>query len=813
MGHFSHTIVRSMRRLKPIGSRIAALVITLALVLAIGAAVFVRRSWPETQGTVQLPGLHAMVEVVRDVHGVPTIYAQSLGDMFFAQGYVHAQDRLWQMDMQRRIGLGRLSEILGEPTLETDLLFRTIGTNRSAQQDLAHLTPDDRTALQHYADGVNAYIAQHRDRLPLEYSVLNIQPERWEPLHTLAWIKVMQLNLSSSWSDDLLRARLADSIGSERLSELMPSYPVDAPTVIPAESVSVGSPSVERATQALAILNVPLDGAAIGLGSNGWVVGPERTVSGRPLLANDPHLQFGIPAIWYMMKLHAPGYTTTGATMPGTIGVVIGHNEQLAWGMTNLPADVQDLYIERLDPQNADAYAVDGTYRLFEIVPETVYVKGRSSPLIRNIKIGRHGPLLNDVVDGLEQPLALKWQPATRPSTLVAAIMRMNQARTWSEFQDGLRLWDAPMQHVVFADRDGNIGYYSAGHAPIRDKPFGATPIPGWTSAYEWNGTIPFEDLPHTLNPPDGLIVTANNKPINDQYPYYLDGAWASPNRANRIIDHLTSKQYLSVDDMVAAQADDLSIVAQQLVPLVLEIPVDGATATAAQQALATWNFRLDSDAVGAGIFEVFYLQLVRQIVQDELGTDLSNHYVGRSSKALFVAGLLHDPDNLWWDNTATPDRENRDATIAAAFEQTVAWWQRQHGESVDQWTWGRIHTTTFQHAVLGNVPLVGSFFNVSAGPTSGGSETPQANSFRTFGESYQVVFGPGYRQIIDVGNWEAGLAIISVGQSGHPFHPHYGDMAPLWRDMRYVPLRWSETSVDTQNDVLVLVPGAFDRP
>ncbi len=800
-----------MRRVVRILTIFAGVVVFLVLIGGLFLWQTVRRPWPETEGTLSVPGLQAPVEIVRDEYGVPHIYAQNERDLFFAQGYVHAQDRLWQMDFQRRVGLGRLSEILGEAALETDMFLRTIGTNRSAAQDLQALTPETRQMLQAYADGVNAYIETHRDRLPLEYTILRAEPEPWEPLHTLAWGKMMQWTLNDSWSDDLLRAKLVEALGEEKALQLNPGYLPDAPVILPDVTyASLGTPNVERVRQALDVANLPLGGASLGLGSNNWVVGPDRTATGRPMLANDPHLSYGIPAIWYLMGLHAPGYEVVGASLPGAPGIIIGHNGRIAWGVTNLAADVQDLYIERLNPQNPNEYEVNGQYVPFEVVREEIYVKGRTEPVVLDVKVSRHGPIINDVVEGLEQPVALKWLAASRPSTLVNAIYPLNKARNWEEFTAALRWWDAPMQNFVYADVDGNIGYYGAGTVPIRANGQGLVPVPGWTDEYEWVDTIPFEELPQAFNPPGSLVVTANNKPVSDDYPYYLGHDWAAPNRARRILAHLADRDQLTLEDMAAAQADDVSILGQKLTPLLLNVQSDNIITQRAQAELAKWDNRLAPDSVGAGIFEVTYWFLVQEIVGDELGEELTKEYLGAQSQhVMLVERLLDDPDNPWWDDTTTPQQETRDEIIARALEKAVEWWGRNYGDLVDKdWKWGRIHTTTFRHNVFGKVSPLDRFFNVKAGPTAGDAQTPQANGF-SFKDPFDVRAGPSYRQIIDVGNWDASQMVITVGQSGHAFHPNFANLVPFWRDVRYIPMRWSREAVEgaPNKNVLRLEP------
>jgi penicillin G amidase len=816
-----------MKRRQRFFARIVTLILLAGILATAGGWWFVRRSWPQTQGTLTVAGLHAPVEINRDQYGVPNIYSQNEHDLFFAQGYVHAQDRLWQMDLQRRAGLGRLSELLGTATLETDRLLRTIGTNRSAQQDLNGLKPETRSILQAYADGVNAYITSHRSRLPLEYRILRVEAELWEPLHTVAWAKMMQFTNNDSWRRDISRARAMQTIGTQA-ADAYTSYPEDGPTTLSTAlapsaaegrqvlaqeqllpGTEIGSVDLEPVEQALAVAQIPVGGSSIGLGSNSWVISPKHSVTGRPLLASDPHLELGVPSVWYQIGLHAPGFDVVGASLPGTIGVIIGHNNHIAWGLTNLEADVQDVYIERLDPSNAHAYEVDGRFVPFETVEEVIRVKGQAEPVTLQVQISRHGPLLNQVVKDLQQPIALKWLAAASPSTLVDAIIPINRAASWEQFQEALRLWDAPMQNFMYADSSGNIGYYAAGAVPARTKPSGLTPLPGWNSEHEWPSPIPFEQLPHIFNPESGIIVSANNKPVPHDYPFYLGSSWAAPWRAQRILAQLNAKERLTLDDMAAAQADNISIFGQTLTPYLLAAKTEDVNVQQAQAKLAAWDYRLAADSVAAGIYEVAVWHLARAVVEDEVQqAGLPDRFLGLGANREFLERLLKNPENVWWDDLRTPARETRDLIIEQVLTQSVEWWRANAGNDINSWSWGAIHSTTFRHAVFGDIPLIQHIFNVTAGPTDGDLDTPQANNF-SFDHPFSVRHGPGYRQVIDVGNWEESRAAVSVGQSGHAFHPHYADLVPLWRSVQHHPMLWNQESIRSSkhNHRLVLQP------
>ncbi|HYN87161.1 MAG TPA: penicillin acylase family protein, partial [Ardenticatenaceae bacterium] len=551
-----------------------ALVSLLLLLVVVGGFLGWWAFWrprPQVNGSIRVAGLQAPVEVLRDEWGVPHIYAQNEHDLFFAQGYVHAQDRLWQMDLQRRIGMARLSEIFGEDGLETDRFLRTIGTNRAARADVANLDPQSLAILEAYAAGVNAFLESHRSNLPIEFRILRYSPELWQPADTAAWAKMMQWSLSSNWEDELFRARLVAELGEPQAADLMALYPEGAPLILP-EGVDtysrLGAPRV-AAARMLGDLGF---GSGDSLGSNNWVVSGAKSTTGRPILANDPHLGIRMPSIWYEIGLHAPGLNAVGASLPGIPALVIGHNDHIAWGMTTLQVDVQDLYIERLNPDNPAEYEVDGRFEPFDIVREEIHVSGRAEPEILEVRVGRHGPLINDVLEGAERPTAFRWLAVAEPSTLLATIGPLIRASTWEEFTAALETWDAPGQNFVYADDQGNIGYYGAARVPIRAQGTGDVPAPGWDGSHDWEGFIPFEEMPHAFNPPEGFIATANNKPVPDDYPFHLGSAWAAPYRQQRIVTLLTAKDKLSLEDMRAIQADIVSLPARTLVPALLSV-------------------------------------------------------------------------------------------------------------------------------------------------------------------------------------------------------------------------------------------------
>lgn len=778
-----------MKRLQRLSLILVALLLLLLLAGIGGGYLFLRRSWPVTRGELQVAGLQALVEIYRDRWGVPHIYAQNAEDLFFAQGYVHAQDRLWQMDFQRRIGHGRLSEVLGEATVKTDRFLRTIGIHRAAQADLEHLDSESRRYLEAYARGVTAYIESHKGRLPVEFRLLGYTPEPWQPIDSLVWAKMMAWDLGGNWELELLRARIVEKLGADALPGLFPTYPEDAPLIVPPEVRAyrdLGAPSLV----AVGRINEAVGMAGDGFGSNSWVVAGRRTATGAPLLANDPHLGIRMPSIWYEIGLHGGGFDVVGASLPGTPGVVLGHNNRIAWGFTNLGPDVQDLYIERMNPENPYQVEYEGRWEDVQVVREEIRVKGRP-PETLEVRITRHGPLINDVVEGLEQPVAFRWTAISEPSEIFQAILGLNRARNWEEFRAALKHFTVPGQNIIYADVEGNIGYQATGWIPIRAQGDGRLPVPGWTGAYEWTGFIPYEELPSVLNPPSGQIVTANNRVVGDDYLYLLTYDWAAPYRAQRIIDLLGDHKGLTVQDFQAIQADVYATPAERLVPYIVDaVQPQNFLEEEALERLKNWDYRMTADSPAASIFEAVYRELVRQLFGDELGDELLTSYLKfGAAHHVAVERLLDDPQNPWWDDVRTPQRETRDEILTRAFQRGVDWLGSQLGDQTSAWPWGRVHGAAFEHP-LGAIKPLNLLFNRGPIPAQGSGVTVNRAGFR-YAKDFSVRGLSSYRQIIDLGDWERSRSMHTTGQSGHPFHPHYADMIAPWQAVRYHSMGW----------------------
>ncbi|MHB1343860.1 MAG: penicillin acylase family protein [Thermoleophilia bacterium] len=898
-------------------------VVVVVVVAALGAAfaVFtVRRSFPETDGSLRVPGLQAEVQVLRDDLGIPQIYAANQHDLYMVKGYVHAQDRFWQMDVWRHIGAGRLSEMFGESQLDTDRFLRTLGWARVAEEEAAALDPESAAVLAAYADGVNAYLAERRGAsLSLEYAVLGLTnrgytPEPWEPLDSLVWVKVMSWDLSGNLDKEIERAVLLNTLTRDQLDDLYPPYPADRPSIVSGSNapLSPAGPSVAPSASSAAAAATPADdGTAVAapvevaatayghvadldsllaplresLGSNSWVVAGPRTATGKPLLSNDTHLGVQMPSIWYQVGLHEGTGTAagdaaadpdgtggasseprrvnvTGFSFPGAPGVVIGHNDRIAWGFTNVGADVQDLYVEKVNPANPDQYEVDGAWVDMGKVTEEIEVAGGETVTLA-VRSTRHGPVISDTFEPLEDvgrpadlvpdlpeqfALALRWT-ALEPSNTLRAVRGMNLARDFDEFREAARWWDVPSQNLLYADVDGHIGYQMPGKIPVRSGPSDATgsltvgvpanndgryPTAGWTGENEWLGYVPFERLPYAFDPPKGYIVTANNAvtpgglidlreyrcsappppfPIAETLITY---DWHYGYRAQRITDLIEGADHpLGIADMRDIQADDYNMNAEHLRPLMLAADLDAADLDAAARErlraaldlVETWDLHETVDSPATAFFETFWVRLLDDAFADNVPEDMGPR--GGSISFEVVRRLASEPDSPWWDDSTTPSVEDRDAILVRAMSEAVDELAVAQGDNPSKWSWGDLHTVTFRNQTLGKsgIGVIEGLFNRGPYPVPGSTSLVNAENWNAR-EPFEVVSLPSMRMIVDLDDLDRSLALHTTGQSGHAYHPHYTDMIDLWRNVDHQPIPWRPESVDTATqDRLTLTP------
>ncbi|MCX7960014.1 MAG: penicillin acylase family protein [Burkholderiales bacterium] len=792
----------------------AASILALAVLAGVAAYLYLLRSLPQTRGDIRLAGLGGPVEVLRDRYGIPHIHAQSLTDAVFALGFVHAQDRLWQMEINRRIAAGRLSEVVGPAGLETDRFLRTLGIRRAAEANLNALDEETRSLLRAYADGVNAFLATD-PVLPVEFWLTGVRPEPWTPADSIAWVKMMAWDLGGNWRSEVLRMRLAKTLPLSRIHQFLPPYPGESPPEIADLKALYGS--LERGAVQIAEDLVRLVASAPGadgdsLGSNNWAVSGERSASGKPLLANDPHLGLTAPPVWYFAHLSAPGVNVIGATLPGVPAVVLGRNDRIAWGFTNTGPDVQDLYLEKLDA--AGNYLAPDGPRPFRVVEETIRVKGAEPERLR-VRISRHGPVISDVSRPAAEAaprgyaVALAWTALAEDDRTMQAAIKIARARDWESFLEAARDFHTPQQNMVYADVEGNIGFVAAGRVPVR-KPEndlkGMAPAPGWLAKYDWAGYIPFEELPRAFNPPSGAIVTANHRITPQGYARFITSEWQPPYRAERIRALLEASPKHTVESFARIQADVLSLAMRELLPRLLAARPRSEEARRALASLATWDGTMASDRPEPLIAWGWWRELARAIYADELADAFRANW---RERARFLAKVLSGEAAEWCDDVRTAAVETCEEQLAVSLEAALSDLKKRYGEDMKAWRWGRAHEARHEHRPLGRQPLLARLFDIAV-PSPGDAYTVNVgrSNFNDEARPFANRHAASLRAIYDLADPERSLFIHSGGQSGNVLSPHYAAFSEAWAKNEYIPMVTRRETLEAQpHEKLRLLP------
>ena len=741
----------------------------LALLGLSGGYYWLSTSLPDAERSYTVAGIADAVEISRDERGIPRIRARTESDAYFALGFVHAQDRLWQMEAMRRFGAGRLAQVLGPKGLASDRFMRTLGVTRLAREQVRALDQKTRAVLESYAAGVNAWMAAHGGALPPEFIALRFRPEPWKPADSLIWGKIMAMRLSGNWQDEMLRARLAGRLTAERIAELWPAHPPGG---------SAGAIAPPPVVSAPAVPGLPR-GA-----SNGWVVAGALTASGKPLLANDPHLGFGAPVLWYLVRMEAPGFSLAGATVPGVPFTIIGHNRHIAWGVSSTETDMQDLFTEQIDPDDAGRYLVPGGSRPFETRREVIAVKD-ADDVVLTVRVSRHGPVVSDKFAGEGKVFALAAPFLERGDTTPGALSRINRAGGWDEFLAAVRGFHAPQLNMIYADTDGNIGFIAPGKVPIRTRSL--FPRQGWTGAEDWRGFIPFARLPRSFNPGRGRIITANNRVVPDGYPYYITDDWAPGYRARRIGELLDESRPQSPRTTARIQGDHVSLMARHLLPMMLNLRPGEDRERRALALLEKWDGTMSRERPEPAIFSAWLRQFNRAVYGDELGDLLGGYWKHRPR---FIASVLGGR-GPWCDDVGTPETEEDCAgRLALALERALDGLEERLGADMEDWRWGDLHRALFRHRLFSALPGLGPWADLAIA-TDGGGYTVNRGAFRVSDSKhpFQHIHGPGLRAIFDLSDLDKSLFMIATGQSGNPLSPHYGDMLEDWRDGRYLRL------------------------
>jgi penicillin amidase len=798
----------------------------LALVLVVLGAVgvYLMRAQPQHEGTLRVAGLKSSVKVSRDGAGVVHIEGDSMTDTAFALGFTHAQERGWQLEFNRRIMHGELAEILGEAALPVDKLLRTLGIYQVAQKQYAAYPEDVKATLQAYSKGIQAFYASGNQTLSPEFLLLGTKPGgrsgvAWEPADSVGWALMMALDLGGNWGQEISRLSVAKVLDTQRLWELYPGYPGEAPatTVDLAKlykelgvysskvSTSGSASSSSHASLAVPFLGEP--GLVEGKGSNNWVISGERTVSGKPLLANDPHLGLGTPAIWFYAHLKSPEQNVIGATLPGMPLVVLGHNSHVAWGFTNTGPDVQDLYLEKINPSNPLQYQTPDGWQAFVSRQETIRVKGKPD-VVHTVRSTRHGPVLSDaqsahadIIDTSKFVLALRWAALDEDNRTLMAGIRGSQAKTINDFFEAFKDYHSPMQNVVVADDQGRIAYKAIGKVPVRKADndlMGMAPAPGWDAKYDWAGWLPMEQTPEDLGQ-KGWIATANQRITPEGYPHFLGQDWVAPHRMDRITQMIEAKPQHDIQSMKTMQNDVLSLSTQRLMPHLLAAQSSHALAPAAMKVLQSFNGEMKTEGAAPLIFAFWADELTRALVEPQLGKELFKSQYGKRHFRSFLEDTMDKQDGYWCAPKSCADQASE------AFTRSLERLSKDQGKDVANWQWGKAHMAISSHRPLGQSPFLAKWLDVVE-PSPGDPFTVNVGTYwlNETHEPFASRHAPSMRAIYDLSDLQNSLFIYQTGQSGVIGSERYKDMSHEWATGQYRPLQMTPS---TQASLLTLKP------
>lgn len=739
------------------------------------------RSVPKIKGKFSVRGITSEVKIIKDNWGVPHIFAQNEKDLFFACGYIHAQERMWQMDFHRRVGFGRLSEIFGERTLEKDKFIRNLSLKKAVSREYEKLSPGMKKLLIAYADGVNFWMGTRRGNWPPEFLILRYRPEPWKPKDSLIIKEIMAMFLSFEYQYEVVRAELVKKWGSQKALSILEEGLI--------------APSHEMEDVSFS----PLMKIPGSQGSNSWVVAGRRSVSGEALLANDPHLEISLPPIWYEIHLNCPSMNVIGVSIPGSPVIVLGHNPHMAWGMTYSTADCQDLFMEKFDSSNNMYLSPDG-WKLLHRVREDIDVRGRKKPVKMEILWTDHGPVISPLIVRSRVPISLCWTIYEGGRTLEAFYL-LNKSRNWKEFKESIRMFDAPSHNFVYADRYGNIGYYLSGKIPLRKRESALFPYPGWLEDGQWRGYIAEEEKPTLYNPETGYIATANNNTLPEGYPHFVSLDWDAPFRVKRIEELLLQKKKHDVESFQSIQNDVFSKKAELIIPLLKDIQAREDKVRKALALLRRWDLQVNAQS-GAALFRVFMDILHQEVFQDELGKMFDRYDSLYRRKQAGLLRILSDPFSSWFDRIGTDPIETKEQIFQASLEKAYQELNRRFG-SPDRWDWSRMHRITFRH-LLSQSPVL-RFFNRGPYQLDGYAFTVKA-SYST--QNLGATHGVSYRQIIDLGDFRNSVCVITSGQSGHVLSRFYDNQIPLWLEGNYHPMLFFDEDIEENaSGLLVLMP------
>ncbi len=806
-----------MSKLAKILAGVSFVLIVFLIALIILSHKFITKSHPQLEGEIKSDMLIDSVFIYRDENGIPHIYAKNEHDLYFALGYVSAQDRLWQMDLSRRIASGRLSEIFGVGTIEIDKLFRTLGLLETTRKMQKYISEKSIEILKAYSDGVNYFIRTHRGKYPVEFELLKYEPEEWSINDCLLITRLMAWQLNFSWWTEPVFSEILSRVGEEKFKKLILKYPEDAPTIIK-RYFPPTSKFVDANMKFREMFGLPSE----GFGSNSWAVSGEKSITGKPLLANDPHLPFSLPSIWYQVHLNDGTIDMVGVNIPGTPGIVIGRNNYIAWGLTNVMLDDTDFYIEKIDSSRTK-YLYNGNWLELMVREETIKVRGKGEYKFKVLSTHR-GPIISDVYEFsfteyipkldarfiTTQAVSMQWT-GNLISDEILAFYKINRAKSWEDFKGALRFFAVPAQNFIYADVYGNIGYYCGGKIPVRKKLNPLILNPGETDEFDWTGFVPFNEQPNVFNPPEQFIATANNKVVEDKYPYYISYLWEPESRVVRINEFLSSKEKFSVDDFKKLQLDYFSHYAKEITPYIIgafqDVNIDEPLLKEGLGYLKNWNFNFSRDDIATTIFNSFIVSLLKNTFEDELGQELYKRFIFYSGISLrILKQLIIENDTLWFDDVKTPDKiESRDEIIRKSFAEGLVNLKNLLGDDILEWRWGRVHRLKLVHP-LGLRSPFDKIFNL--GPFEiGGAGTTVNNAGFSMLKPFDCVLGPSMRQIVDFSE-NLLYSIIPAGTSGQIMSEFYDSQTKLYLKGEYLKIKMElEKLSKGKEKILKLIP------
>lgn len=781
-----------------------------------------KASLPVYSGELKTAAIKNSIEIYRDSMAVPYIFAESDEDAAFALGYLHAQERLFTMDLIRRAGEGRLSEILGETTIPFDKMFRTVGIKKNIEKNINLYNPKVISILEAYSNGVNLYIKEAKGRYSIEFDVLGYDPYEWEAVHSLIIVRLLGWELNMSWWVDFTFAQIVQKFGKEKALEILPDYPENAPYVIPSDYkklAALNTSLIETDKQFRRFLGIH----GTHLGSNNWVVNGKLSVSGKPIIANDPHLAFSAPGKFYAAVIKSKNWNAAGVTIPGVPGIVIGKNENIAWTMTNIMNDDADFYIEKIDT-SGKKYFLNNNWKELQIIKDTIKVKD-ADDYVYEIKETHRGPIISDIHPGTmlfskEQikmpPISMKWL-GNEFSDELFSFLNLNKAKNINDVKIALKDFSLPGQNFVIADREGNIGYVFGARVPLRKSNNPTLIFDGTTTENDWLGYVNYDELPSMINPPQNFIATANNKVVKS-FKYHISNLWEPSSRIDRVLELLQLKDTHSTDDFMKYQMDIKSPYAKQITQYILSafkgIQIQDKNLKKSLELLAEWDFEMDALTQAPAIYSVFLMNLLKNTYYDELGKELYNQFVFIANVPFrSILQLLDNPYSSWFNNVNTKEKETRDVIIRKSLADALSELEHKLGKNIAGWQWGNLHKVIFKHSFSGQASIIDKFINIGPFSVSGdgttvfNTEYPFAEPNKEIGlldhEPYENILGPQIRFVYDFDNPDEFYLILTTGQSGNIMSDHYSDMTKLWLDGEYMKVNTNSDAIKNSKNKL----------